>query len=216
MGWKVDMTGDTLDKLDQPQFAPKGSYWTKLADATEDSKTGSMVLEFSILHGPCKDLSVTEKLQNSEFATDETKAKNIATKAKKWIGRLGAISKADEGKADVEPDFIRCIESEYILQLETREFTNEKGEKKQFTGCTYLGIWPLDHPDIPADVVAEVEAAAGKKLPAPRDGSVRGAKKTSGKAAGGSTGGATTPKPAANSGGSPAAGGAVDVAGLGL
>ena len=107
MGFKLDLTGDTAEALDLPQFAPPGVFWTELTDATEDNDSGAQVLEFTIKYGPCAGVKITEKLQNPEFATDETKAKNQAKKAKKWVNRLGAITKADEGKPDVEPDFIR-------------------------------------------------------------------------------------------------------------
>jgi hypothetical protein len=162
MGFRLNLGGQTPDAVEKEQYAPPGWYRVALCDVAENNDNGDLELEFEILDGNHKGLKIKERLKNPDFAEDEKKQKSAVDKGMKWAGRLGALGKDDFGRDGVEPDFMSCIGKEYVLELERREFTGKDGTKKQFTGPTYLGVYPVDHEKIPAKIRTEL------RLPPPR------------------------------------------------
>jgi len=144
MGWKMSMAGETLDTIDRPLFLQAGFYHVRLDDSFEDTNSGRQVFEFVVVAGPSEGQKLTERLNNPDYAEGERAVEMAIRRMKLFAGRLGVVTKADEGKEDIELDWTLAIGKEFAIHVQTRSYTDKSGQQKEATNMAFDGVWSMN------------------------------------------------------------------------
>lgn len=150
MGWKINLGNDTPESVDALQALP-GWYKSTLESASEDGKTGAMILDFRITGPSFAGAHVKDRVWNPEYANEEKKIDATDKRAKAVMSRLGLLSKDEFGR-EVEVEFEEAVGKEFVLKVIQDDFEGKDGKNVEKTGLGYLGMFPTDHPSIPPDV----------------------------------------------------------------
>lgn len=149
MGWKVNLAGDTPESVDGIQPLP-GWYKATLESASEDGKTGAMILDFRITGPTFAGAHVKDRVWNPEYANEEKKIEATAKRAKAVMSRLGLLSKDEFGR-EIEVEFEEAVGREFALKVIQDDFEGKDGKNVEKVGLGYLGMFPCDHPNIPPE-----------------------------------------------------------------
>lgn len=163
MDWAMDFgENKTLDELDHGGRAPDGYHRAKLVSLTDD-EDGNKRLTFEVVSAKAKGAKQTEKLSNP-ILLDGDKAPKAAARNKTIATRLGLVTADMIGRKDALIRWDSAVGREYVIKVETRKMPvrADGGGGGEFTGLAYAGIFPLDHPDIPAAVRVELQLPAAK------------------------------------------------------
>jgi hypothetical protein len=175
----LDLSNDDFDAMDPARLAA-GWYRAKLDKLWDDEKDGKTCLRFQVTAGPFNGSFITWKLGNPELAGTIGKQIKAYERLKALGKRLGTIYKDEQGRAALR-DWQTALGGAYVIKVEEREYEKEDGGKGQAVEMAYLGVYPLDHPEIPAAIRLKLglpllpgqsppEAGSPVEKPGPRGG----------------------------------------------
>lgn len=150
MSWDLDFRGDNIEALEAGGRLPPGFYVAKVDNFAEDQKDGAGVFTFLVSAGPFAGQKTEAKLFNPKFADTAERAANAVRRAKVWAARLGLVG-ADDLTKIVPLDFRKAVNHNCVLKMETDSYEDRSGVKRETVKVGYMGVYPLDHPDIPED-----------------------------------------------------------------
>lgn len=169
----IDTRGRSVEDVDRGgQLAPDW-YFARIADVYEDRRDGSTVLDFKIVGGPFDGSGSNIKLFEPDPGASEAERRRTMQRRQTWAYRVGLIRKDQIGQA-VPIDWTKCLGQTVFLKIEEqREKDRATGREtgRVFTRPGYLGAYPLDHHEVPADVrarlLAQMQGQAGMAPSAP-------------------------------------------------
>lgn len=191
MGFALDFTeNQNLNELDQPSFVSQpGWYRAIVKDTSLDDDSGAQVMKYQITKGASTDAFngavVTDKIQDPTLSETDEKREWTTRRAKGLVKRLGLVGTAAIGQV-VEPNFLDCIGKEFVLHLKERKYKDKDGNEKSAVNIDFLGVFPLDHGEIPEAVRVSLGLPHGAKKAGFGAAGTSPAKSGNGHASGGS------------------------------
>jgi hypothetical protein len=151
--WSFDFANDTPEFIDSGGRLPEGWYKAKLIKTEDEQQRGGKELTFQVTAGQYAGQTAAKSLWNPQFSDTPEKMRNAATAAKNWAYRLGLITKEDikSGK-NVAVNWDKAINVERIIHVKKRTYKDKQGNDQETVEIAYMGCFPFDHPDIPAEV----------------------------------------------------------------
>ncbi len=195
MAWKIDLTNDTEETLDQIRAQP-GWYRAVIESAGEEPKMNNAIIEYKITAPTFIGARIKDTVFNPLNSQTEDKAAVCARRAKAVMKRLGLIQKDALGR-ETEIAWEAATGKEVVIHVVDEKYETKNGAEGSRAGLGFLGMFPLDHPEIP---VAErvrlgLPLLEGQALPKEGEAPAKGSK-ANGKAKGSTKAeaGATTAK----------------------
>lgn len=149
MGFKLDFSNDTPEKVDSGGRIESGWYRAILDDVYEDHSNNDTVFKYVIQGGVYDGMVVWERLSDLDQVDDDKSKAVIISKAKNRAKRLGLLGD-DVFGSEAEIEFADAIGKEVILQVESEYKDKNTG---QMVSCSprpgYAGVWTEDHPKLP-------------------------------------------------------------------
>lgn len=195
--WDFNFAGDTPAFVESGGRVQDGWYRAKLAKVEDNQQDGSAELTFAVTAGNFTGQTVGKKVWNPKFSNTPENAQKAAVEAKTILYRLGLCSKDDitNGK-QVSKSFAEAVGREYVIQAKSRTYKGKDGSDQATVEVARFppGIYPLDHPNIPANVRTALALGAARARDA-ADGPDpnAAAAPAAGGGKGGGGGGATAP-----------------------
>ena len=162
MKFNLDLTdrkADDFDRLDANRRPEAGWYKCVLDDASENSQTGQFTFEWKVLAAAAPANAVYvgavifDNVGNPETA-DSDKAAEMTLRRVGLLGkRLGLIKPENMGQ-HFDLDFADAINTEAVVHVEHRSYKDRDGSQREIDSVKFDGVYPLNHPKIPADVRA--------------------------------------------------------------
>lgn len=153
--WDFNFAGDTPAFLDSGGRVQDGWYRAKLGEVTDNQQDGSAELSFVITVGQFSGQKLEKKVWNPKFSNTPENAKKAAVEAKTILYRLGLCTKEDitNGKP-MQKSFSEAVGREYVVQAKSRTYKGKDGSDQHAIEVARFppGVYPLDHPNIPAEV----------------------------------------------------------------
>lgn len=160
MAVKLNLSGkQKLEDLDRPNNVEPGWYKAKVADTRMNEDESAEIITFAVVGGRfdgcLNDMMLVHPNVAGEKVTNEHEREKKIEQATRRIQaiayRLGIITKDMLG-SEVDIEFANAMGREVVIDCESREYTKKDGTKGTAVGIKYLGVYPLDHEDIPDDV----------------------------------------------------------------
>lgn len=214
---EIDLTGIGNPDEAEANRIPPGYYLAEVTDHFEDQKSdyaGSYRFEITLKGATFfAGRKLNYNYSDPGQISDPKKADGAKARVRMLASRLGLVKADDFGRA-VPINFDDAIGAQLVVQVEARPSKDDLA--KVYANIAYAGLFPLDHPDIPA----EVRTAIGLPPAREKSASVAGVSAAP-KAAGGRANGRATSASAQAAGvpaasGSPASRDAVNAAFRGI
>lgn len=151
---ELDLSGfKTEDEIESAGRLSPGWYRAQVHDHYENSqKPGQCVLVFQIQEGDHAGFKSDYRFEDPSYETDPAKQKRAMQRVMMLASRLGLINKQQVGKAGVSIDFDAAIGKDMVIQVTSRNSKDQFGNPVIYVNIAYEGVFPPDHPKIPADV----------------------------------------------------------------
>jgi peptidyl-tRNA hydrolase len=134
------------DEAESGGGVPGGWYSTVIEDFRDSERVeNAKELVLVVQSGAFKGSKIVETIFDPDNADTPEKAAQATKKIALWARRMGAW----DGVPGSAVNWESAIGNKVVVQIETRSWKSKTGEQKEFTGITYAGIFPLDHPKIP-------------------------------------------------------------------
>lgn len=144
-----------------------GWYRAELERLELNEKQTSLMFRFRCTHGPFRGSVSTEFIDLPEWVANDEARDMVARKLACWLHRLGLWDGVKGHKPDMSMPS-PALGAPVVLHIKTRRWKDKKtGAEKSATGIDFAGVFPLDHPKVPADVRRTLELPAARVQDAP-------------------------------------------------
>lgn len=123
---------------------------------------------FQVTEGAYTGAKVMQFIANPEFGADEEASKKLNARLLSFASRLGVW---DGVSPDPDPQWDECIGNDVVIHVELNQYT-DKTTKQLVTkhSLAYIGVYPPDHPKIPAEVRKALDLPPARKVEAAKPG----------------------------------------------
>lgn len=129
-----------------------GWYRAELERLELNEKQTSLMFRFRVTDGPFKGCVSTEFIDLPEWVANDEARDTVTRKLGNWLHRIGLWDGIKGHKPDLSMPSA-AVGTELVIHIKTRRWKDKKtGVDRQATGIDFAGVFPLDHPRIPADV----------------------------------------------------------------
>lgn len=163
--WDLSLKGDSVEFIESGGKLKAGWYLAELSKEGDTDK-GHKELKFTIATGPYAGKTAELTLWNPQFSDTPEKARNSANLAKSVAYRLGLITKEQiKAEGNVSLEWEKALGKRYVIDVRIRHWKSDKGEGDEPEIAKYPpGVYPLDHPAIPADVRTALQIGPARAL----------------------------------------------------